>query len=54
MGNEWHVAGIAAWKRAVVIGTEIHPGRYGETSYGVRLANYADWIEETIAATEPR
>jgi len=50
VGDEWHVAGIAAWKRGVVTGTEIHPGRYGETSYGVRLGNYADWIEETIAA----
>jgi hypothetical protein len=49
VGNEWHVAGIAAWKRSVVTGTEIHPGKYGETSYGVRLGNYADWIEETIA-----
>ncbi|MGH8078097.1 MAG: S1 family peptidase [Lysobacter sp.] len=47
--NEWHVAGIAAWKRAEVIGTEIYPGRYGETSYGVRLGHYADWIETTTA-----
>ncbi|MCI4566697.1 trypsin-like serine protease [Lysobacter sp. CFH 32150] len=45
--NEWHVAGIAAWKRAEVNGTEIYPGRYGETSYGVRLGHYADWIETT-------
>ena len=45
--NEWHVAGIAAWKRAQVDGTEIHPGRYGEISYGVRLGHYADWIATT-------
>lgn len=49
MGSEWRLAGITAWKRSVVTGTEIHPGRYGETSYGVRLARYADWIEKTIA-----
>lgn len=48
--NEWHVAGIAAWKRGEVDGTEIHPGRYGEISYGVRLGHYAGWIE-TITAT---
>lgn len=51
VGDEWHVAGIAAWKRGVVTGTDIHPGRYGETSYGIRLGNYADWIEETMAAS---
>lgn len=49
VGNEWHVAGITAWKRVVVTGTELRPGKYGETSYGVRLGNYADWIEKTIA-----
>lgn len=56
--KEWHVAGIAAWKRAQVDGTEIHPGRYGEASYGVRLGHYADWIETTTTAAglamEPR
>jgi hypothetical protein len=49
VGDEWQVAGIAAWKRGVVEGTEIFPGRYGETSYGVRLEHYADWIRKTIA-----
>ena len=48
--NEWHVAGIAAWKRAEVNGVELCPGKYGEISYGVRLGNYADWIETTTAA----
>ncbi|MBD8637102.1 trypsin-like serine protease [Stenotrophomonas sp. CFBP 13725] len=50
--DEWHVAGIAAWKRAQVEGLEIHPGKYGETSYGVRLSNYEDWISETIGKEE--
>ena len=36
-------------KRVVVTGTELRSGKYGETSYGVRLGNYADWIEKTIA-----
>jgi hypothetical protein len=49
VGDEWHVAGITAWKRVVVTGTELRPGRYGEISYGVRLENYADWIEKTTA-----
>lgn len=43
--DEWHVAGVASWKRGEVDGTEIHPGRYGEISYGVRLGHYAGWIE---------
>ena len=47
--KEWQVAGIAAWKRGQVDGTELRPGRYGETSYGVRLGNYADWMKKTIA-----
>lgn len=46
--DEWRVAGVAAWKRAQVIGKEIYPGRYGEESYGVRLGDYADWIAKTI------
>ncbi|MCX7032476.1 MAG: trypsin-like serine protease [Arenimonas sp.] len=49
VGDEWQLAGIAAWKRGIVTGTQVQPGRYGETSYGVRLGNYADWIESTIA-----
>jgi hypothetical protein len=58
VGDEWQVAGIAAWKRVVVIGTELRPGRYGETSYGVRLGNNADWIEpamttDSVAAGTP-
>jgi len=48
VGNQWHIAGISAWKRGEVSGTEIRPGRYGEISYGVRLGHYADWIETTI------
>ncbi len=49
VGNKWHVAGITAWKRGVVEGTQVFPGKYGETSYGVRLGNYVDWIKKTIA-----
>lgn len=48
--GEWQLAGIAAWKRGQVVGTEVRPGTYGEVSYGVRLVNYASWIEETLSA----
>jgi hypothetical protein len=54
VGDEWEVAGITAWKRGVVIGTEVRPGSYGETSYGVRLAHYAGWIETSIAQARSR
>jgi hypothetical protein len=50
VGDEWHVVGVAAWKRAQVNGTDIYPGKYGETSYGLRLGHYADGIEATIKA----
>lgn len=50
VGDEWHVAGITAWKRGQVEGTELRPGTYGEASYGVRLEHYADWIDEAIAS----
>ena len=53
-GKDWELAGIAAWKRGIVVGTDVFPGRYGETSYGVRLAHYRDWIRETIAAGDAR
>lgn len=49
VGKQWQVAGVAAWKRGQVEGTELRPGRYGEISYGVRLGNYARWMEETMA-----
>ncbi|WP_363796590.1 trypsin-like serine protease [Lysobacter firmicutimachus] len=49
VGKQWQIAGVAAWKRGQVEGTELRPGRYGEISYGVRLGNYARWMEETMA-----
>lgn len=52
VGDEWQLVGIMAWKRSTVIGTELHPGKYGETSYGVRLGNYGDWIEKTMSNGE--
>lgn len=48
VGDEWRLAGLAAWKRSQVVGTEIRQGRYGETSYGVRLAHYSDWIGQVL------
>lgn len=49
VGNEWRLAGVAAWKRGIVIGTDVFPGRYGETSYGVRLVHYRDWLAKVMA-----
>lgn len=49
VGSEWHVVGLMAWKRVVVTGAQLHPGKYGETVYGIRLENYADWIETSMA-----
>jgi hypothetical protein len=49
VGDAWQLAGIAAWKRAVVEGTKLRPGKYGEASIGVRLQHYAEWIDRTVA-----
>lgn len=48
VGDAWRLAGLAAWKRAVVEGTEIRQGKYGESSIGVRLQHYAAWIQQTM------
>lgn len=53
VGDAWQLAGIAAWKRAVVEGTEIRQGKYGESSIGVRLQHYAAWMEQTMADAAP-
>ena len=45
----WHVAGLTSWKRVDGDPMKIHPGRYGQTNYAVRLAHYREWIEDTIA-----
>lgn len=37
VGDAWQLAGVAAWKRGVVEGTQVRPGKFGEGSYGVRL-----------------
>jgi secreted trypsin-like serine protease len=49
VGDGWQLLGIAAWKRAVVEGTELRPGAYGEASVGVRLQHYAEWMRQTMA-----
>lgn len=50
VGSDWHLAGITAWKRGVVRGTEVFPGRFGETCYGVRLGNYVNWMKTIMAS----
>lgn len=49
VGDGWQLLGIAAWKRAVVEGTELRPGAYGESSVGVRLQHYAEWMQQAMA-----
>lgn len=53
VGNEWYVAGIVAWRRVWIQGPELHLGRYGETSYGVKPGHYVDWIETTFSTISP-
>lgn len=53
VGDEWQVAGITAWKRGLVTGKELHPGKYAETSCGVRLAHYREWIRGAISTDGP-
>jgi len=50
VGDAWQLAGLAAWKRAVVEGTEIRQGKYGESSIGVRLQHYAAWMVEAMGS----
>lgn len=54
VGDTWQLAGLAAWKPALVEGTEIKQGRYGETSLGVRLQHYAGWITEAMRGESAR
>lgn len=48
VGDEWQLVGVAAWKRGVVEGTALKPGKYGESSVGVRLQHYAEWMAQTM------
>ncbi len=48
VGDEWQLVGVAAWKRGLVEGTALKPGRYGESSLGVRLQHYAEWMARTM------
>lgn len=50
IGDEWQLAGVASWKRVEGNPAAFRPGMYGQSSYGVRLAHYAAWIEATMAA----
>lgn len=56
VGDEWQLVGVAAWKRGLVEGTALKPGRYGESSLGVRLQHYAEWMARTMGSAdeEPR
>ncbi len=54
VGDGWQLAGVAAWKRGIVEGTEIKPGKYGESGIGVRLQHYAEWMAQTMARAAPQ
>lgn len=49
VGDGWQLAGLTSWKRGLVEGTELRPGKYGESGIGVRLQHYAEWMARTMA-----
>jgi secreted trypsin-like serine protease len=51
--DAWQLAGLAAWKRARVEGTQVRQGKYGESSLGVRLQHYAEWMARTMVSAAP-
>jgi hypothetical protein len=55
VGDAWQLVGLPSWRRVMVEGTELHQGKYGEASIGVRLQHYAQWMAETMGerASEP-
>ena len=44
------LAGLTAWQFATGDISSFRPGRYGQTSYMVRISHYAEWIDSVIAA----
>lgn len=48
------VPGLTSWKYVDGNPATFRPGLYGQTSYGVRLAHYVEWIEATITAEANR
>jgi hypothetical protein len=50
VGDQWQLAGMAAWK--VVQGNAVttRPGLYGQTGCNVRVSHYKEWIESVISA----
>jgi hypothetical protein len=48
-GDEWRLAGVAAWKAVQGDVRTARPGRYGQTSCYVRVSHYAEWIEGVLS-----
>lgn len=48
-GKEWRLAGLASWQWWDGDLANFRGGTYGRTSYQVRIAHYADWIDSIIA-----
>ena len=49
--GHWELAGLTSWKRVDGNPATFRPGVYGQTSEGVRLGYYVDWIDDAMAST---
>lgn len=49
--GHWELAGLTSWKRVDGNPATFRPGVYGQTSEGVRLGCYVDWIDDAMAST---
>jgi hypothetical protein len=47
--GEWRVAGLFSWKHADGPLAEFRTGRYGQTSYSLRVSRYSAWIAAVMA-----
>jgi hypothetical protein len=51
--GEWRVAGLFSWKRVEGPLADFRTGTYGQTSYSLRVARYAAWIDSVMASERP-
>lgn len=49
----WQVAGLGAWKLVEGDLKAFRTGRYGQTSFNVRLSSYAGWIDSVMSPAQP-
>lgn len=48
-GDDWRLAGLAAWKVGQGNVMTSRPGRYGQVNCNVRLSHYADWVQGVMS-----